>query len=729
MKLQTRYSLLLTGMILSVLVVLGTLLFIQFRITLKNGLDSSSQILEANLDKQLERNGTNLNHVLAINLANPVYSFDTEEMYHQLQSVLSLPSVEYAIIYDNNGALIHEGEEEISRYGELLTDPFMTNALKAEDYLTQKSDSILDVSHPLFIGSQQLGGVRVGLSLTENKQDIQTMGEELRHVFEQGISENLLLFGSTILLIVGLFGVVLATTISRNITRPIKLLAEYANNVSSGKINYPVGLPNDRRDELGELSRSIVKMIIGLKEINDRARHQAKHDQLTNIPNRTLFNEYLETALANAEQKEHEMAILFIDLDDFKRINDTLGHAAGDELLQQFSKRLSSSLRAHDFMGVGHDETYAGIARLGGDEFTVLLDNISSDENIIRVADRILSKAQQPFSLSSGQEIVVGASIGITMYPKDGTEKNQLLSNADIAMYSAKSRGKNNFAFFTSSMNTEVQNRLELENDLRSAMENKQLKLYYQPLFSSLDNRVVGAEALLRWQHPKKGFISPDAFIPVAEQTGLIHTLGEWVIETACEQVKRWQQHSRVDLYCAVNISGVQLLNRNLPENIKAITDRHQLTAGNLHIELTETALLTNEEDASNILEELHAQGIDIWMDDFGTGYSSLSFLKKFCAQGVKVDKSFIHDMETDEDSRGIVKAVIAMAKSLNLRITAEGLETASQVEQLREYGCDNLQGYYLARPMPAEQLSEMMIRLPELFKPFNTNSVSEKAS
>lgn len=205
--------------------------------------------------------------------------------------------------------------------------------------------------------------------------------------------------------------------------------------------------------------------------------------------------------------------------------------------------------------------------------------------------------------------------------------------------------------------------------------------------------------------------------------------MGEWVIETACEQIKKWQQHSKVDIYGAVNISGIQLLNRNLSSYIENTMEKHQLSAGNLHMELTETALLTNEEDASIILEELHNMGIDIWMDDFGTGYSSLSFLKKFCAQGVKIDKSFIHDMETDEESRSIVVAVIAMAKSLNLKITAEGLETASQVEQLRSYGCNNLQGYYLARPMPAERLTEMMIRLPELFQPFGTNSESEKAS
>lgn len=499
MKLQTRYSFLLTGMIMSVLAVLGTLLFIQVQGTIKTGLDSSSQILEANLDKQLERTGVTLNQVLATNLVNPVYSFDTDEMYHQLQSILSLPLVEYAIIYDPEGAIIHDGEEEISRYGQFLTDPLMANALKAEGYLTQKTDNILDVSHPLYIGSQHLGGVRVGLSLAENKSDIETMGEDLRRVFEQGISENLILLGAITIAIVGILGMLLATVVSRNITRPIKLLADYANKVSSGNINYPVGLPNDRRDELGELSRSIVKMIIGLKEINDRARYQAKHDQLTNMPNRALFNEYLETAITHAEENSRQMAILFIDLDDFKRINDTLGHAAGDELLQQFSRRLHASLRAHDFMGVGRDETYPGVARLGGDEFTVLLDNISSEENIVRVADRILKKAQQPFALSSGQEIVVGASIGITLYPKDGTDKNQLLSNADIAMYSAKSRGKNNFAFFTNTMNIEVQNRLELENDLRIAMETRQLKLYYQPLFCSFENKVVGVEALLRW--------------------------------------------------------------------------------------------------------------------------------------------------------------------------------------------------------------------------------------
>lgn len=721
MRLQTRYSIILTAMILAVLLLLGSLLMVQVGKTLKEGMSASSNIMQKALTKELERGGHSINYVLANNLSNPVYSFDTNEMYEQLQSVLTLPIIEYVTIYGPDGAIIHDGEEEISRFGRIPQDPFIYNSVTSEESLIQKSDHIMDVSQPLYIGSERLGGVRIGFSLEGMTQDISQMRSALNQVFEEGILYNLLLVGVISLVAVLLLGMVMAAFVSRTISRPIHLLASYANSVGQGSDEQVVALAEGRRDELGELSRALKEMVDRLKESNERASYQAKHDHLTGLPNRFLFKEFLEHAVSRAQREQRRLAVMFIDLDDFKRINDTLGHAAGDELLQQFAQRLKSCLRSSDFLSYSTDlDNDLHVARLGGDEFIILLDNVCDSMAASIIAARILLKTRHPFKLTDGHEVVVGASIGITLYPEDGACQSQLLSNADMAMYSAKSQGKNNFVFFKDSMNTHVQQRLMLEKELRIAIEKQQFELFYQPLFDGKSNRIIGMEALVRWFHGTKGFISPADFIPVAEETGLIDSLGHWILTTACKQLKFWQQHYQLGIYCAVNVSGVQLRNRRFANEVAQILNQVSLSAESLHIELTETALLTNEEEVQEILEALQKMGIDIWMDDFGTGYSSLSFLKKFCVQGVKVDRSFVQDMETNEESQGIVSAVLAMAKSLKLQTTAEGVETKAQCSMLKEQGCDVLQGYLLGKPMPASQLDELMSAQPELFVPLS---------
>lgn len=730
MRLQTRYSILLTAMILSLLIFMGGLLLVQISGTLKTGLNSSAEIMQENLYNQLERDELSVVNVLAINLVNPVYRFDTNEMYLQLQSILSLPEVEYAIIYDSEGGILHDGEEEISRFGTVLTDEFSVNAVNSRSVLVQMSDSVMEVSHPLFIGEKYLGGVRVGMSLNGVNNSIASMSHELGHVFNTGIRDNLLFVGGVSAFIVLGIGMLLATLVSRSISLPVQRLANYARNIGRERGTHQNTLPEDRQDELGDLTRSIKAMVARLKESSEKANYQAKHDQLTDLPNRTLFIEFLNFALGRAKRERQQMAVMFIDLDDFKKINDTLGHAAGDELLKQFSRRLKSSLRSCDFISSGSGvDDYAGIARLGGDEFTVLLDNIDNPTAAMTIAERILMKTRRSFTLSSGRKVFVGASIGITVFPDDGTECEQLLRNADIAMYSAKSKGKNNYAFFTDEMNAAVKKRVELESELRTAIEQQQLQLFYQPLLDAISQKIIGVEALVRWKHPDRGFISPAEFIPVAEQTGLIHELGDWVIRTACRQLVYWQKRWQVQLYCAVNVSGVQLRDSKFPERTRSVLEQTQLPAHFLHAELTETALLTNEEEAKHVLEELRRTGIDIWMDDFGTGYSSLSFLKKFSVQGVKVDRSFVHDMETNDESRGIVNAVIAMAKSLNIRITAEGIENNQQANILKSQQCDVLQGYLLGKPMPANQLESLIKKSPERFNVYAAETAVFRAS
>lgn len=717
MRLQTRYSLILGSMILIVVFTMAGLLLIQFDQTLQTGMRASDQTVQRELYQRLENKGQSINRVLASNLINPLYSFDTNEMFEQLQSVLKLPDIEYAIIYDLNGTIIHEGDEEMARFGQMPDDPFVAATLNGNHSLVQKAGNILDISTPLFIGEERLGGVRIGLSLDSANGDIREMHAELEAIFAAGIQRNLVTVGITSILMVLLFGGFLAAWVSRSISRPIHQLADYAQQVGQDLEKSSISLPKARNDELGELAQSFSDMLVRLEKSNKQVSYQAHHDQLTSLPNRLMLNRFLDQALERATRHKQKLAVIFLDIDDFKRINDTLGHSAGDDLLQQFSQRLQSCLRGDDCLVSGQkNDSESAVARLGGDEFTVMLDGIESAVSAAIVAERILIQARTPFQLSGGQEVVVGASIGITLYPEDGLTRPQLLRNADIAMYSAKSAGKNNFAFYTTGMNDEAQQRLAMERDLRRAIDQQELQLYYQPLFDQKGMRIVGVEALLRWPQADSHFISPEKFIPIAEQTGLIIELGNWVLATACEQTKAWQSQGLADLYCAVNLSGVQLRRRQIVTEIKELLERTKLSPDYLHVELTETAILTNEEDARSILADIHALGVDIWMDDFGTGYSSLSFLKKFSVQGVKVDRSFVSDMTESDDSRAIVNATIAMAKNLNLRTTAEGVETQGQLALLNAQGCDILQGYYLGKPMSATQLKQLMLECPEMF-------------
>lgn len=717
MRIQSRYLLTLSCMILVVVVTMASLLLVQFDKTLQAGIDASDQAMQQDLYMQLERKGLSINQVLATNLTNPLYSYDTNEMFEQLQSVLRLPDVQYVIIYAPNGSIVHDGDEAISRFGEIPDDPFVAATLNSNTSLIQKSDNLLDISTPIFIGDRRLGGVRLGLSLDSIQTEVDKNHAELAAIFSAGTERNLLTVTLISLLMLLLFGGFLAIWISRSISLPIRRLANYARHVGDNPDQHVDFNPDQRDDELSELGQSFCEMVKRLEDSKQQVSYQANHDQLTDLPNRLLLNSFLDHALERAARKHNRMAVLFLDLDDFKRINDTLGHSAGDDLLQQFSKRLQSCLRGDDYLGTAHDnDRNHTVARLGGDEFTLILDDIRNAASAAIVAERILSRARSPFKLSQGQEVVVGASIGITIYPDDGSDRNALLRNADIAMYSAKAAGKNNFAFFADSMNLEVQHRLAIERNLRLAINQHQLELYYQPLFDQRQQKIYGVEALLRWPQTDNSFIPPDEFVPIAEQTGLIVELGDWVLARACQQTQNWLAQGLADIHCAVNISGVQLRNKQLVNQIQQLLEKTGLSPQYLQVELTETAILTNEDFAKTILAELNQLGIDIWMDDFGTGYSSLSLLKKFNVQGVKIDHSFVADMTDNDNSCTIINATIAMAKSLNLCTVAEGVETPAQLALLEGLQCDFIQGFYLAEPMPADELERLMIEQPDLF-------------
>lgn len=418
-----------------------------------------------------------------------------------------------------------------------------------------------------------------------------------------------------------------------------------------------------------------------------KIHYQATHDALTDLPNRSVFDTNLEDCLEMASRTGERLAVLFLDLDRFKMVNDTLGHSVGDALLVELGKRLRGSLRESDI-----------VARMGGDEFILVLRHLSCRNDATMKANRILEAIQPPFELE-GHELHVTASIGISMFPDDGKTSEHLLKMADLALYRAKDEGRNRAQLCTPTMDASAQKQMRLETDLRAAIELEQLTLVYQPQIHLHTGRLVGVETLARWQHPELGFISPTQFIPLAEETGLIHDLGLWVLRSACRQHKRWRDAGLDKLRLAVNISGRQLQRAGFERDLLEVFDESEMDLECLELELTESILMQPGE-SGDILKSLTDMGINLALDDFGTGYSALSYLRRFPIDRIKIDHSFVNEIDTNQSDAALARAIVGMAHGLNMQVIAEGVETDAQLDLLKHYGCDEAQGYLLAKPM-----------------------------
>jgi diguanylate cyclase (GGDEF)-like protein/PAS domain S-box-containing protein len=427
------------------------------------------------------------------------------------------------------------------------------------------------------------------------------------------------------------------------------------------------------------------------KHTQERVHYLANFDVLTGLPNRNKLEEQTKYAINLTNRQNGKLAVLFLDIDRFKDINDTLGHNIGDILLIELAKRFRSVLRKEDI-----------VSRLGGDEFIFTLPQ-ADEKSVSHVSQKLLTIISKPIVIERN-ELIVTASIGIAIYPTDGTDYETLSKNADIAMYRAKHQGRNNYCFFTEAMQARSIRNLELTNALHHALERSELHLLYQPQISLHDNRIIGAEALLRWSHPKLGDISPAEFIPLAEESGLILSIGEWVLRTAIQDAKRWEELSLPQMIVAVNLSAVQFRHPRLPEMITKILDKADLPANYLELELTEAVTMHDPDNIYRVMDNLDTRGIRLSIDDFGTGYSSLSYLKKFKVYKLKIDQSFIRDIHTDPEDKAIVNAIINMAHSLGMQTIAEGVETVEQLNYLQEQGCDEVQGYYYSKPLSSKE-------------------------
>lgn len=428
-----------------------------------------------------------------------------------------------------------------------------------------------------------------------------------------------------------------------------------------------------------------------------RLEHQAFHDGLTNLPNRALFLDRLEQALARTRRDGDPVGVLFMDLDRFKMVNDSLGHDVGDELLTAVAQRLNVCLRPGDTL-----------ARYGGDEFTVLLERLRFDGDAIEVAERLLRSLAEPFTLQERQ-VFVSASIGVSIASQPLLHDADPLREADLAMYRAKERGKGRWEVFESEMNAEAVRRLEMETELRQAIDGDELVLLYQPLIDLVSGRMSGVEALVRWQHPRRGLVSPEEFIPLAEETGLILRLGTWVLEEACRQGQQWLEEGLPPLHVAVNISADQFQKGGLPKQLNEILIATGLPADRLTLEMTESVVMEEAEATMQIMSEIDGLGVRLALDDFGQGYSSLSYLKRFPLDVLKVDKAFVDGLVDNTEDRAIVRSVVALARELNISVTAEGIETERQMEQVKALGCNVGQGYWFSRPVTADAITELL--------------------
>jgi diguanylate cyclase (GGDEF)-like protein len=646
-------------------------------------------------EDQVDRGQSTALH-LATGISAAMANADPDRVTSLVRTFLQQPNVQYVIVFDSAGRIVDGGNDR-SLVGKPMVDPLADAALLATSMKLQWSGELLEVSAPLKVGGKRVGGVRVGMAGAKPGARQLKIIEPITSQLDAA-SRWHHRWTIAMLVLIGLLGALIIYLMEWRVLEPIRSLGRVMTEDRPGQQPAALLVDLDRRDEIGDLMRAFVRMREGMAKHDRDIRRMAYTDPLTGLANRLSFRELLDDRLLTLHASSGELALLFVDLDDFKRVNDTLGHEAGDEVLSQLSARLRLTLER-----LGAQS--ADIARFGGDEFIVLYMAEDIRAASARLAEAMIEEIQRPLLLG-GKQVFLGASIGITMFPFDAYHAGQLLKNADIAMYQAKVAGKNCYRFYSRAMDQAVERRVQLEQDLRGAWDRGELSVAYQPIYRLEDAKICGAEALLRWSHPHLGMVPPSVFIEVAEQSGLIENLGRNVLEKACGDAARWQGKGGHKPFVSVNISPRQLRSGELPDVVGSALRNSGLLPAQLHLELTETAVLVDESQASTLLSRVRATGVKVWLDDFGTGFSGLSHLRRVPVDGVKIDRSFVADVLRDPDDLALTTAIIAMAHSLGITVVAEGIETEGQYQILRERGCDQGQGFWFGRPMSAEDLA-----------------------
>ncbi|MDP3775984.1 EAL domain-containing protein [Methylotenera sp.] len=625
-------------------------------------------------------------HILSENLTASLAFNDTKSAQTLLEALRWSPHIKQVVILDNQGILF-------SKY-----PSNSTLALNEADTLSNYLSGV-SIQQPIKIGKQEVGRIQ--------------MNATLDHVYSQ--LQKFLLLTMFSMLLAGTLGAFMIRRLQKYLTKPIIGLTKSMRLVSSTD-NYALRFNLESKDELGELATGFNTMLSTIQsheaeldselalrmQAENRLQQLAYYDEVTKLPNRHHFNERMAKVVASSVENKVLCCIMVIDLDDFKIVNDTLGHHVGDDLLFAVGERLSHDLRLEDIL-----------CRIGGDEFALILDNLPSIKHAQHVAQKIIRLMALPFILED-REVFIGASIGISFCPNDATSIPVLLRNADTAMYNAKKLGKNYCQMYLPEMEAKNIRRFALESALHRALDNKELFLHYQPQIDINTNQVTGFEALLRWNNPELGLISPVDFIPLAEDIGLIIPIGEFVLYQACLQSQQWRERYQIDTAMSVNLSGRQLIQTNIVERIISIVNSTRLPSHLVTIELTESILMDHSKETLSKLEKLSASGFTISIDDFGTGYSSMSYLKRYPIDILKIDRSFVSDLPDDANDVAITQAIIALGKNLGMKLVAEGVETEAQLAFLKMHHCDTAQGYLHSRPIPANEAEHYLIALSE---------------
>lgn len=663
---------------------------------------------------------TNLAEYLRRELFTPLYELDIESITLSIKDLRRGLPVESVLIADASGKVLTDGTWENPSYGLQLNidqKKFETAPVRIE-----RVEGGRRVIFVVGIKEYIAGYGEIIFSDAPLRKAIVRQDKIVARIWTD-FRDTFVKIAVVWSLFIGLLAVLIGSIFSRTLSRPLIQLRDATGRIAKGDLDYGVEIRS--RDEFGELAASFNKMVMDLRErttelarantalqseIAERKKkeetimYQASHDLLTDLPNRMLFMDLLKLELAQARRRSTKVAVLFLDLDRFKSINDTLGHDIGDKLLKEVASRLKAGIRNADTA-----------ARIGGDEFNIILADIIHSRDIGDIARKVLEPFHHIFDID-GHTLHATTSIGISIYPEDGEHPETLLKNADIALYHVKQEGGDGFQFYDPSMNTLTVERMILETNLRQTLERGELVLYYQPQVDIKTRKMVCAEALLRWEHPKMGLLEPNRFIPIAEETGFIMVIDDWVLRTVCAQIKAWQTKGLRICCITVNISARQFQNPHLVENVSNILREAQISPDCLDLEVTESMAMSNVERTAARLRELSSMGVHVSIDDFGTGYSSLNYLKRLPIERLKIDKSFVQDIATDPDDRAIISAVTAMAHNMKMKVIAEGVETEDQLSFLVSSGCDEMQGYLFSRPLSAKEFEDL-VRIEENFR------------
>ncbi len=653
-----------------------------------------------NYYQELLNNGETIADTTSRNCELGIYTEDEASLLPVVEGLSAHADIIYVSVLTRQGRmLVYRTFQDLTKMPDIPIEDIQTTAGMRYREVTNAHTKarVIEIIQPVYGSTGGITDALLDGGRQEQKKIIGYLRLGLSQENLQKRVRELLLSTALFTALLVLIGSILAIFLSRRITMPLAKLKTATQMLSQG--NFDTTVPVQSNDEIAELANGFEHMRLRLRDYRDQLVHDALHDVLTGLPNRALFIDRLDHAIIAAKRRPGFLfAVLFIDIDEFKIVNDSLGHAVGDLLLIDFSKRLTTCVRPGDT-----------VARLGGDEFAVLLEDIGGQGNAIYIASRILTDFVKPLKIA-GQEIFTSSSIGISLSSAGCESHEQILRDADLAMYRAKAQGRGNYAIYEDTMHVHAVRRLQLETDLRRAVERREFVAFYQPVLTTTDRKVVGFEALARWQHPEQGLISPAEFLPLAEETGIIVAIDRMVLEQACEQMLRWSwMYPESGLrFISVNLSNRSLVQEDLIDHVASVLRKTGLDPARLKLEITESVIMENPEMTLSLLAKLRDLGVKLFIDDFGTGYSSLSYLLRMPIHGLKIDRSFIHRIGNGKESENsaVVKAILSLSADLNIDAIAEGIETDRQLEQLSLLHCAYWQGYLFSRPVESKKAS-----------------------